>query len=416
MVHGVGGGGGTGGIGGTGGPGEVKPTAVETTPTGHTTADGVGGSTVAGGLSHTAPTATPGSVIKDLAAKETGSVKTVETKATPTKITSVSITYKTGSYDGRKLKPGEQMLLEIPPQFRDRPIRFAVLKHRQDSSETSSPPPGDKWDPKPGTTSMQVHSKDTGAWHFWKAPWGSSGDNGGKYAEHRGAGDPEVENMFDWMSQGHQKVGGGYGGTSKAPMHADAIKVVSVGQDPVRVHQIDVIFQPPKPDSMDEVIFSSGTKFGDPQTGQGRSYGGGPKFQGKYPGALALGYGGGGDGVKTIKDKAGWNYSGGNLEVGLTPGKKFTGVEVACGDTHPDGKANKDGHTGTLGYARLSMGVKHASGSTDWFVSDTGVPPEGVLFGGPTLENYVAQPGDKLVLRSSSDTTYLMGVRLWYND
>ena len=389
---------------------------------GFTDDDEVGGSAVAGGLAHTASSAQPGKVIKDLAAKEPSEVKTVEMMAKPAKVTSVSISYKMGGSSGRKLAPNEQMLLEIPPQFRDRPIRFAVLKHRQDSSETSSPPPGEKWDPKPGVTSLQVHSpehQEAEAWRYWKAPWGSSGSAGGKYAEHRGSGDPEEENMFDWIQHGHGSAGGGHG-KSNEPLMANAIKVVSVGEDPVRVHQVDMMFLPEKPTMTDEVLFSPGTAFGDAWTGAGRKYGGGPRFKGKYPEALELGgYGAtnGGAGAAKLNEHDAWAMNGGQLEIELKAGKTFTGVEIACGDTHPDGKQNKDGHVGTLGWSRLSMGVQRKdSNKVDWFIEGQGVPPEGVLFGGPTVENYKPQAGDKLVVKASSDKTYVMGMRLWYND
>ena len=378
--------------------------------------DGVGGSTVAGGLAHAASTDKPGSTIKALAAKEPPGVKTVEMMSKP-RLTSASVSYRMGGQEGRKLKPGEQMLLEIPPQFRDRPIRFAVLKHRQESSETTEPTDGSKWDNKPGVTSVQVHSAkhpEGQAWRFWKAPWGSSGKDGGKYAEHRDEYDPEVENMFDWMKNGHAPVGG-YG-TSYDPCFADAIRVKSVGKDPVRVHQVDFMFLPDKPDTLDEVIFSPGTKFGDPWTGAGRAYGGGPSKAGKYPGALTLEEWGddGGEGVGKLKK--GWKFEDGELSVQLKPGKKLTGVEIACGDTHPDGVKNKDGHTGTLGWSRLSMGVRRKSGKTEWFIDEQGVPPQGVLFGGPVAANYVAKKGDELVVRATDDTTYVMGLRLWYNE
>ena len=113
----------------------------------------------------------------------------------------------------------------------------------------------------------------------------------------------------------------------------------------------------------------------------------------------------------------GWKLENGGLSIELTPGKKFTGVEVACGDTHPDGKHNSDGETGTQGWSKLSMGIQRkGSSSVDWFTQSQGVPPQGVIFGGPNIENYVAQPGDKLIIRAESDTTYVMGVRTWYNN
>jgi hypothetical protein len=397
-------------------------TAVDaSTPATPGATDAMGGATISGGLAPTAASAPLGNVIKALAAQEPTAVKTVETLSKPTKLTSVSVSFKTGDSRGRKLNPGEQMLLEIPVQFRGRPIRFAVLKHRQDSSETVSPPADGKWDPKPGVTSLQVHSPAHDAnqsWRYWKAPWGSSGSDGGKYAEHRGSGDPEVENMFDWIQHGHAPAGGGHG-SSHEPLMADAIKVVSVGEDPVRVHQIDMMFLPEKPTTTEEMIFSPGTVFGDEWTGAGRKYGGGPRLKGTYPEALELGgYGSSGNkGAEKLASKAGWAMNNGQLEIELQPGKTFTGVEIACGDTHPDGKKNKDGHVGTLGWSRLSMGVQRSgSNKVAWFIESQGVPPEGVLFGGPTMENYKPQAGDKLIVKASSDKTYVMGMRLWYND
>ncbi|MEE2904239.1 MAG: hypothetical protein VYC39_18065 [Myxococcota bacterium] len=382
--------------------------------------DSNGAPSISPGLATTAPSHSSGQVIKALAQNESSEVKSVEMLSKPHKTTSVSFSYRTGDSRGRKLKPGEQMLLEIPPQFRDRPIRFAVLKHRQDRDETTAPEGDSKWDANPGVTSLQVHAPSfdsDNSWRYWKAPWGSSGQAGGKYAEHRSASDPEVENMFDWIRHGHSAVGAS--GVSKEPLFADAIKVVSVGKDPVRVHQVDMMFLPERPDSTDEQIFSSGTVFGDPWSAEGRAYGGGPRFQGKYPGALALGGRKNNDSevLNKVQSKPGWALENGQLEIELSNTKQFTGVEVACGDTHPDGKRNKDGHVGTLGWSKLSMGIRRA-GSTkvDWFIDRQGVPPEGVLFGGPTMENFTAKPGDKLIVRADSDTTYVMGLRLWYKD
>jgi len=381
----------------------------ETSNTGNATNVVDSGSTIAGGLAATASSYKPGEAIAKLAKKDT-SHKTVELLSKPAKVTSVGVTYKMGSYEGRKLAPGEQMLLEVPPQFHGRPIRFAILKHRQDSGETSGTEGGDKWDQKPGSTALNVHTPE-GEWRYWNAPWGSSGEDGGKFAEVRSAGDPESENMFDWMSHGHVAVDGH--GVSYEPVSATAMRVRSVGEDPVRVHEVALQFLPDKPDVLDEAIFSKGTVFGDAWTGQGRKYGGGPSHGGKYPGAVQLGGYGGAGGVKLPE---GWKLNGGALEVPLKPGLRFTGIEIAIGDTHPDNQPNKDGTTGTLGWSRLNMGAQRpGSSKIDWFTEEQGVPPEGVLFGGPNQSDFVAKSGDKLVIRSSSDTAYVMGVRVWYD-
>ena len=55
-----------------------------------------------------------------------------------------------------------------------------------------------------------------------------------------------------------------------------------------------------------------------------------------------------------------------------------------------------------------------ASGETDSFMSSQGVPPEGILTGAPSDVGYVTKAGDKISLSASSDTTYVMGVRIGF--
>jgi hypothetical protein len=420
MVHGINGGGSNplGGITGAGSVGSTTPTtSTAATPT----PASAPGTTRAGGLAPTAaglPTAVPGELIKKLAAADTGN--TVDLLSKPTNVTSTTVVYRMGSSEGRQLKPNDQIYLEIPPQFRGRPVYMAVFAHRQTQSDKTSTPEdkgGKKWDNTPGSTALHFHSTGAGdeGWRYWNAPWGSSGKQGGKYAELRSGGDPENETEFEFMKNGTTSVSGG--GRSTKPLEIDALRLRSVGTDPTRVHSVLVTFMPPKPDTTQEVIFSPGTSMGDPYTAAGRSYGK-DKGKGTYPGALTLGWGGaGGEGAVKLNAQPGWKLENGGLSIELTPGKKFTGVEVACGDTHPDGKHNSDGETGTQGWSKLSMGIQRkGSSSVDWFTQSQGVPPQGVIFGGPNIENYVAQPGDKLIIRAESDTTYVMGVRTWYNN
>jgi hypothetical protein len=420
MVHGINGGGSNplGGITGVGSVGSTTPAAGTTSTPAPAAAPGT---TRAGGLAATAsglPTSVPGELIKKLAAADTGN--TVDLLSKPTSVTSTTVVYRMGGSEGRQLKPNDQIYLEIPPQFRGRPVYMAVFAHRQTQSDKTSTPEdkgGKKWDNTPGSTALHFHSTGAGdeGWRYWNAPWGSSGKQGGKYAELRSGGDPENETEFEFMKNGTTSVSGG--GRSTKPLEIDALRLRSVGTDPTRVHSVLVTFMPPKPDTTQEVIFSPGTSMGDPYTAAGRSYGK-DKGKGTYPGALTLGWGGaGGEGAVKLAAQPGWKLENGGLSIELTPGKKFTGVEVACGDTHPDGKHNSDGETGTQGWSKLSMGIQRkGSSSVDWFTQSQGVPPQGVIFGGPNIENYVAQPGDKLIIRAESDTTYVMGVRTWYNN
>src|SRR6185436_14379999 len=102
--------------------------------------------------------------------------------------------------------------------------------------------------------------------------------------------------------------------------------------------------------------------FGDWLTGAGRRYGGGQAFQGKFPGAVVLG--GGAAGAPAALPP-GFALRGGALEVELPAGRIITGVDVAAGDSHPDGIRNKDGGWGTPGWSRMSMAIAHADGTRE---------------------------------------------------
>ena len=105
----------------------------------------------------------------------------------------------------------------------------------------------------------------------------------------------------------------------------------------------------------------------------------------------------------------------GQIHIKLEPGKKFVNLELAIGDTHQDGIANKDGHNGTLGWAKIYAGLATKGHmDTSNFMHNVNVPPAGVLAGGPEQSDKVIQDGDKIVIESKSDTSYLMGYRIAY--
>ncbi|MBI4814875.1 MAG: hypothetical protein HY791_01375 [Deltaproteobacteria bacterium] len=395
----------------------AQPTTPAAPPstTGPASTSGAPDSTIAAGLAAAAPaipSGQPGAVIAELAKSEQGK-KIVDMIKTPTAKTSLSAKYNLGGYQGRQLEQGEEILLELPKELRGKAVRTVILRHRQEPSQDSGVTPGDKHDSKPGLTAVHLHSTDlpaNQAWRHWNGPWGASGPEGAKFAEPRSSGDPENEIEFDWHIRGHSGVDGG--GASTKKLQVDAIRVRSLGDDPVFVHMVEVQMLPPKADKYAEVAFCEGTKIGDPETGAGKKLTGGQSYGGKFPGALELPSGGAGVG----KLPQGWAFKNGRLEVDLEPGKRLTGIDVACGDSFPDGKTNKDGGTGTPGWAKMYMSLQKAGGGTDQFMTDQGVPPEGVLSGAPTDGEYVTKPGDKFILSNSGSTLYLMAVRLGYKD
>lgn len=385
-------------------PKAVKPKPAKPAPS---SIDAVGGAPANPGLASAAPAVgqkAPGELIKALAAQS--SYKVVQLVATPTEQTGGMASWKLGDYGGRLLKPGEELMLEIPPQLRGRGVQTVVLLHRQ-----NEPYAGDH-DDSPGLTAVHVHATNYPQgkeWRHWNAPWGASGKEGAKFAEYRPAGDPESETEFDWHIQGHSPVGG-YG-SDKGELLGDALRVRSVGDDPVYVHRIVYSVLPPKPTTMDTVVFSAGTNIGDPLTGQGRKFGGGQAYKGKFPGALQLGSGG--EGVQKLAG-TGWKHQWGSLEIPLQPGKRMTHIDLALGDSMPDEKSNKDGGWGTPGYARLTITLHRADGKKEVLMNDQGVPPEGVFSATPMDFDREIKAGDKLLLTKSGSECYIMAARVGY--
>lgn len=365
--------------------------------------------TINPGLAPSAPAASapedgPARLQSLVAADKAKGEKIVDALSQPTTRTSTSVTYRFH----RVLKPGESLYLMVPAELRERPVSFMVLGHKGDPSLDTDADKTDKWDDTPALSSVQarsIHHPEAEAWRYWGGS--SSGAQGAKFAEVSHSA--EIENLYEWNKFGHHAADGG--GFTKDPLHADALRIRSLGQDPVTITELTLKVAPRAPDSTLEAVFSPGTVIGDPITGAGRKYGGGQAFQGKFPGALELsGYGSGGAGAAALPP--GWKMASGRLEIDLPPGKLLTAVEIAGGDSHPDEITNADGGWGTKGWSKLSIGLMKANGTTDWFMSNENVPPEGVMSGSPSDGAYVTQPGDKILVRASSDTTYVMAARV----
>lgn len=345
--------------------------------------------------------------------QDQGKYVTVKRVVQPTQLTPTSASFRLGGPEGLRLRPGEQVLLEIPKALRRRPVYQAVMEHRQVESEKSSTL-GDgpkRWDKTPGITALQfsvVSPSAEQSWRYWHAPWGSSGAEGGKYAELRP--DWESESHFDFAKNGTVVVGDG------ALLHEviaiDALRLRGVGKDPTFIRQVLVTFAPPKADQVDDVVFTPKTELGDLLSTKGQHLAKDHE-KGTFPGALCLFDGGeGGEGLKHLPP--GWRYENGELRVPLREGLYFAGVEIACGDTKPDGLMNSDGAIGTQGHSRLRIGLLRAGASEpEWIMEDHGVPPQGVLFAGPARHHRLEE-GDELVFGASVDPTYVMALRLSY--
>lgn len=324
----------------------------------------------------------------------------------PDRLTYTTLTFESGNFQGDKLDPKKRMLYRIPEQYRSRVIRDIILKHRKDPSRFS----GDGWDPDGAYSRVLVKDTKTGEWIGWVDPAGYRSD---KFAEPRPASDPENEVLHDWI-------------TTVGEVHPRLISVENVGQTELavsNVHGLEVVFFPETEGiNYQQQIFSQGTEFVDLEKHiREPRYGGGPDFGGKYPGAVALGgWGYGAEGNPPIDNdptKPVYLDDQGRMHIKLEPGKKFVNLELAVGDTHPDGKPNKDGHIGTPGWAKIYAGLK-TLGQEDvqYFMRNVNVPPAGVLAGGPEQANRIVKVGEEIVVASKADTSYVMGYRVAYKE
>lgn len=285
-----------------------------------------------------------------------------------------------------RLQPGQALYFAVPSNLQERDLNFVVLGHRQDPNTHKGWNSQTQRDDLPGLLSFQVLNKN-GEWRYWGGM--ASGKNGAKYAEPRHS--LEMENLYEWEHQGNCSIAGG--GCEHGPVQPQVIRVVSVGSDEVLVGEVMVKFTPPQPSEYLEQIFTPGTSFHEKVGGKAH-FGGGQKSQGKFPKALAL------YGIHAIE---------------LPSGKKLVSIEIAGGDSHPDGIINSDGGWGTQGWSQLSIGKGTSECNASWFLKGENVPPEGLMMATPGDCESDIHVGEKLYIRGSSDTLYIMGIRLGFN-
>lgn len=313
-------------------------------------------------------------------AKQSGD-KILKTFIEPTKQTCSTVTYEFAETD---MKPGDSVYFHVPLEQRKRGVRFMVIGHRQDPSTNK----GGKWDDKPGLSSVQIYSKNT--WNYWKGS--ASGKKGAKFAEVRHR--PELENLYDWDHYGYANAKTDE--VSHNELLPEAIKVESVGEDKVRLSGITLKLAPPEEKNRDEKIFTPGTSFTSPDGKEKYKLGGGQRFGGKFPKA------------KVLNEKT--------LSLPLKSGKKISSIEIAAGDSHPDGIQNSDGGVGTQGWGKISVGIKKKNGSITWLLQDENVPPEGIIIASPAKCDDVTESDSEVIINGSSDNVYIMGVKVGYQN
>lgn len=353
--------------------------------------------------------------------------------------TPLSVTYtfdnrscrKTAKQGEECLDLGESIYMAIPSEFHDLPISDITISHRQNPKFNRGKDTFNSWtgtktlDNYPSFVAAQVYSLNHPYKYAWRY-WGGhiSGPNGGKYSELKKRGSWEFDNLYEWPLHGHRPSHLKQG-ANKSLLFGKYIRVFAdtgknsniVDYDPAYVHAVTVKFLPPAADNYLEFSFTNKpTSFGDPITMKGRQYGGGPKFSGQYPGAVTLkSFRVGNSG--SLKG-TGWDTDSGKraaIEYDLPTGKILKSIDIAAGDTHPDGAANKDGGIGSLGAAKLHVELLSSDGD-EKLIDEANLGPKGVTSGNPTDLTRRIKTGDKIRIYSTGDRAYIMGIRIGLDD
>ena len=323
----------------------------------------------------------------------------------PKILSDTRVNYSFPELEGRELKPGHNIKFVVPNEFKNRIVRDVILRHRKDP-KYSVDIGLNRHDPNGAYSRVELFDYKNNKWVGWKDPKGYSSD---KFAESRSSSDPEEEVLHDWLA-------------TVGPIEISNIRVTNVGMNKEysvsQIHGLEVVFFPEIEDVVcQEKIYCSGTEFIDIKNNKLLpDYGGGSTTEGIYKGAIALNqskpalYELGKDPGPNAK------VENGKMFIHLNSGQKLIQVEVAIGDTeHLDYINPKTNRKTRLGYAKLRVGIKRAkSGNIEWFIENANIPPQGVIAGGPHLENSMIEVGDELVLESQKDTSYLMGWKLSY--
>jgi hypothetical protein len=306
------------------------------------------------------------------------------------------------TFDNFKLNTNDAIYLTIPEDLQQKELEFVVLAHHQVPGEEKGY--DGTWDKIPAYTSVQILAEEDGKldWHYWNGD--ASGPLGSKFAERRD--DYEWENLYEWHKEGHSDMSGK---SSSKPLHPLAVRIASTGPDLVRVGQLEIKTIPSTKLTYDETDFSKGTSFPDYSNGKNMEFGGGQGYGGKFPGALALGSYNSSD----IKLPENWKLDSSGLSIPLKEGKEIASVEIAVGDSHPDGVHNSDGGTGTQGWAKLNVNFISNSNTEAWLTREN-VAPQGLTYVSPKNCTQMIQKGDRLLIRATGDTAYIMGIRIGY--
>jgi len=334
-------------------------------------------------------------------------------------LNSLAWRFRVDTRQGRELAPGQAFEFLLPPAARQPWIASLVLKHRKDTAlatpETIAP---DGRDLHPAYLLVEVRDTRTGLWSRWADRYGAA-----KYSEVRPADNPEDETLHNGLRT--------FGRAA-----ADRIRVTNVGTgDPrravARVHELQVVGLPDPASGCHvlERIFTPDTAFNDP--GRGLLIpllGGGPRLEGRFPGAMPLGPAWRARVAAiaalpashtfpvTVDPPPPCRRDGlGRLVIPLPDHGRLLVAEFALGDLDVTTlEQNKDGFFGRTGRAEMTVWLRNprVPGRRFPVLIRSNVGMAGLVMHGAPPAAGPLRPGDELVLSVNFDVAFLMGFRI----
>jgi hypothetical protein len=319
----------------------------------------------------------------------------------PSTINTLSAEYRIPEF---KLKPKDVLYFYVPEKFSTMSLSWLGFSHRQNSQAS------DSWDEYPGLTSALVYtsSMPKDKLRYWGGP--SSGALGAKFAENSIY--PEYDALYEWPLKGHRGVKNKK--KSFELISPNVIRIQNLGTDDVYFSKLDFKVTPSPNSTFEEYIFTKNSSFGAVDSMIGRFYGGGQRLRGLYPNAIIL--------SKDLTSKqpklpSHYMVSRNELRIKLNPNRKFSFIQIMCGDSHPDMIINRDGGYGTSGNARMNIYLSNSiTGNKRLLGKNINIPPEGVIEVSEIFEDILTLPGDEIIITNGKlkSSLYIMATRLGF--
>lgn len=312
--------------------------------------------------------------------------------------------------EGRQIRPGQTFEFVFPAGFTGRNITSVILKHRKDPMFAADPQDFDAFDPDAAYILCEARSSLDQNWYRW-----ADRSSFAKFSEVRTADNPENETLHNGLR-------------TFGRIQPDRFRITNVatGNPDMAVasfHGLEIVFEPTASAALRiEQIFTPDTAFSNSSTGTPVPLlGGGPRLNGRFPGALLLGPG--------IKERAAAIASlpeqhyfeicedfspavikaDGSLLVPLPENCLVQQVELAIGDLDVTNLAfNKDGYFGRSGSAQVSVCILKRCGERIPLLKNGNVGMAGWIICGGTVEPHVTGPGDNILISVTNDVAMLM--------